>query len=227
MIAGMATIRGRQKMAEKAIHSVIDQVKCICVVQNGYKDLGLYRSPKVIIHSTLDGLIPDMGDANKFFGLNYMGRKDHEYISMDDDLVYPKSYVKDFQFIAMQRLEYEVFSHHGRVMKEGAKNYYKDKEFVHRCTLSESRSRQVEFPGTGVCYINNRERWLQYNHFESANCADVWMGIRAKQAKKRVMALSHSKGYIEYLNPKETLFDTEHIKRNNNADNALKKYYKI
>ncbi len=207
---GMATIKGREIYAKEAIKSIYYQVESITIVQNDYFNPFLFNDPlkKINVLNPKKHGFKDIGDANKFRTI----QKSEYHLSIDDDLIYHHSFVWSMLRFLMNE-NTDVVSHHGRVMKQTAKDYYADKLFVHRCTLKEPKSRKVDFGGTGCMLIDNREKWISINDFHASNMADIFVGIKAKYCKKDIWALKHGEEFINLsYTGNDTIWNKDHKK---------------
>ncbi len=168
VIAGMATIRGREELRAIAINSLIGQVDSL-------------------IASAGD----ELGDQAKFLGCEH-APADTVWLGVDDDLIYPPDYVATI-LAGLDRHPGCVVSFHGwRFDDEGepyAENY--------RCLERVVDEVEVHVAGTGVCGFHLDTIRPVMADFESIN-ADVWLSLRAQERGIRRVVLAHPSYWLGY-----------------------------
>lgn len=92
VVAGMASIPGREATLDLAIDSLINQVDHIFVYLNNHDEVPrtLLSREKVSVFRSQDH--GDLRDNGKFFALQYLAQ-DVFFFSVDDDIIYPQDYV--------------------------------------------------------------------------------------------------------------------------------------
>jgi len=135
VIVGMATTPKRREYATKAIESLNDD----------YDELFLWVNDTDI----------DYADNGKFWGLTQID-EDCYYFTVDDDIIYPKDYIK--QTIKAIEDYKTIVTYHGRKLTGLNRNYYKNHK-QYGCLLTVPEDVEVDVSGTGCTafrtdYIN-------------------------------------------------------------------------
>jgi hypothetical protein len=208
VVCGVATIYDRKESLKKTIESIIDQVDKLVVYQNGYYEVfDFLRNPKIVIKTSLITGI-DMGDAGKFYTLNEY--HDCYYFSIDDDLIYPKTYVQDMVNKCREYDNKKVITHHGRSFsKFPIESYYRSASERYACLHEVRRDVKVQFGGTGVMCFHTSILKLPFEYFKNPNMADIWVGKYCMENNIEILCLKHNVGYIKYIPQKSTIYDTE------------------
>lgn len=227
VICGVATIKNRVENLKITVNSVIDQIDRLIVYQNGYDEIfDFLQNPKIKVISSLNTGI-DMGDAGKFYEISKYDNC--YYFTIDDDLIYPKNYILNLIKYLRRYKNQVIVSHHGRIMKDSPKSYYKDVLMSYRCLDDIESVTKVHFGGTGVMGLHTGfVKNLNFNHFKIPNMADIWMGVFAEDNNIPILVLPHKKGWIKTsldLKSTETLFHK--FKDNHDIQNKLIQNMKI
>jgi hypothetical protein len=207
IVCGIATIYDRRDSLRETIESIIDQVDKLIVYQNGYKEFFEFlKNDKIELISSIDTGI-DMGDAGKFYCIDKY--KDCYYLSIDDDLIYPKNYVNTLISKLMEYNDEIIVTFHGRILKTDAKSYYKDHYKSFRCLDNVENDEFVHFGGTGVMGFHTNIVKMKFEQFKYPNMADIWFGLFASYNKIPILCTSHKKNWIKHsslINEKETIY---------------------
>ena len=214
IICGMATVKGREEAFKDAVLSIIDQVDKLIIYQNGYKEIfDFLNNPKIEVYSSLETGI-DMGDAGKYYKLSEYNN--HYYFSIDDDLIYPANYVSNMLDNLKKYNDEIIVTHHGRVLRNDAKSYYKDAKIKYKCLDVVTNDDFVQFGGTGVMAFHTKLVKINFEYFRAPNMADIWVGLYARENNIPILVLSHSAGWIKHSD-KFNLNDTIYAKHVNNS----------
>jgi len=196
IIVGIASVSNRFNNLKNTLSSLYEQVDEIHIFLNNYK--GKYswmQRPKITVYESKDH--GDHGDAGKFF---FAGKKAGYFFTCDDDLIYPKDYVKK----TIEKIEFykreAIVTYHGRIFRmDNIKSYYRDRNELYHCLNEVKIDKDVHFGGTGVmafhsdtCNITKEVLPLYYK-----NMADIHIGIYAQKNKIQIKALAHKGGWIK------------------------------
>lgn len=215
IVAGLATIPGREEAVRDTIQSLLPQVDLIYVCFNGFHNNEYHTEPKVI------SVFENYGDAGKFcrFDMAYI------YFSCDDDLIYPPNYVEK----TLERMkEYPgcIVSYHGRTLANTpVKSYYKDNCSTRvQCLHDYPNDEYVHCGGTGVMAFHNRIRITMEDFpLDYPNMADIHMGLYAQANKIPIVALKHEKDWIKHTT-KIDLNSTIYAKHSQNDSLYTKRF---
>jgi hypothetical protein len=214
--AGIATLVEREASFKLAIKSIYPQVDKIVAVLNNYILpipwwMGELSKLEVIFCGD-----NHLGASGKFFGVDE-GREyalttgcDDYYLSCDDDLVYPPTYVKDM--LAKVKEHNCIISLHGKRYdgERPIKSYKRSITTNVHCLHTFPRDVQVHVGGTGVMAFNTRQFKFNIDDLTFPNMVDVQVAKLAHQQNIPIMALAHQRGYLKYMTPPNgtTLWNT-------------------
>ncbi len=209
IVCGVATIYDRRDSLRETVKSIIDQVDKLIVYQNGYHEIfDFLQNPKIEVRSSLKTGV-DMGDAGKFFRLNEYDNV--YYFSIDDDLIYPKTYVSDMVKKCLEFDNKKVITHHGRSFnKFPIDSYYGSASERYACLHEVKSDVKVQFGGTGVMCFHTSLLKIPFGYFKNPNMGDIWVGKYCIENNIDIICLKHDKGYIKYIPQKTTIYDQEH-----------------
>lgn len=201
---GIATYPPRLTALPDTIESLHDQVDCIHVCLNEYRQVPavLQRYSKVIC------TIPErnLSDLGKFLQLP---KSNGYFLTCDDDLLYPHDYVT--KTITQLRKHGGVVSYLGRVFPRDRKcqSYYRDTAEYYHCLREVQQDHQVHVVGTGVMCFHTDSVDFNFGDFQQLGMADVQFGVYAALNRIKLTALKHPKDWIVHTNKidlKETIY---------------------
>ena len=198
----IASITEREELLKQTVKSLYHQCDKINLCLNNYKTNPFKGDKKINVIISNNAL----GDGGKFlFQEPYT-----YYFTCDDDLLYPSTYIKDtIPFIN----KYHVVSYAGRYFKSfPIESYYNTKCIKHHCLSDSLTTEPIHFGGTGVMAFNTNEFIFPTNFIQEKNMADIWVGCWAYFQDIKIWHIAHKRGYINYLFPEETIWDSKHDK---------------
>ncbi len=209
--AGVAVIPNRERAFLDVVRAVLPQVNQLNVYLNGFRDTPRFLNiDKVKIFTSQQ--TGDKGDAGKYFEVE---NTEGYYISIDDDILYPRDYVSTL----IRKIEFykreAIVSFHGCTLVEPINNYYKDKK-LHHCLRELKKDQVVHIGGTGVMGFHTDTLKVKWDDFKHPNMADIWIGKLAQEQKIPMIAASHPNGWIK-LNRRVRQQDTIYWKESNRA----------
>jgi hypothetical protein len=195
MIAvGIATLKEREESFHQTIISLYPQVDKITAVLNNYTTIpwwmGKLTNLKVILCSD-----NHLGASGKFFDVDEC---DGYYLSCDDDLEYPHTYVKD---MLAKVKEYNcIISLHGKRYdgERPIKSYKRSITTNVHCLHTFPRDVQVHVGGTGVMAFDTRQFKFDIDDLTFPNMVDVQVAKLTHQQNIPIMALAHERSYLKY-----------------------------
>jgi hypothetical protein len=203
MIAcGIATVPTRKDMLLRVVDSIITQVDILYVALNNYTEVlqELRDNPK--IHCEL--LDNSLGDSAKFLHVN---DTDGVYLSIDDDLLYPKGYV---QYMISKIEQYKcIVTLHGRVWNNRPlTSVRRGFSLNYHCLHTYNYDTELDIGGTGVMAFNTSRFKPDIREHLRPFMADVWTSKQAHEQGVKIMGVAHTNTYLRYLNPQETIWRT-------------------
>lgn len=212
--AGIALLPDRYPTSLKTIESLLPQVDAILLSLNGFNSI-----PEGLVHPKIEVryMGVNLGDIGKFH------EWDGDFISCDDDLIYPKTYVKDFKEFEKQYPQ-TILTHHGNTLKAPLDNYFRAKDVDQgavRCLQSNTVIKNVNIPGTGVSFYPASLYACVYDFIDQANewnCQDMVVGAWLKKEGKKALALPHESNYFGYNHPAWTVWEESFQDRQKQTD---------
>jgi hypothetical protein len=197
---GIASIPARKDSLITVVTSVKDQCDKVYVALNNYTEI---PSELLAMPNVECGLFDNsLGDAMKFWKV---GEVEGYYLSIDDDLVYPDSYVSDM----IEKIkEYNcIVTLHGRQFKiRPIKSFRRSATLNFHCLYHKSLDVKLDIGGTGVMGFDTQRFRLSIDDFPLPNMADIFVGKKAFQQGVPIMGIRHQAGYLKYLSPTETIW---------------------
>lgn len=204
----IASIPNRIELLRRTVESLKNQVDFIHVGLNNYDQIPDFLNRNWKITGTL--LDNSTGDAAKFYGVEDL----EGYIfTCDDDLIYPKDYVKRMIDKIEQYKRKTIITNHGRIMfPRPVESYYRDKIITYHCLLNVSKDHKVDCGGTGVMAFHSDTIKLKYSYFKSPNMADIWVAIYARKRGVPIIVQSHEEDWIQYQDTNDqTIWDQHYL----------------
>lgn len=193
--ANMATIPSRLRMLPRAVESIYDQVDEVRVYLNGFDTVPSFLEHDSRIHVFRGA---DLGDAGKF----YRAAEDAGYyFSVDDDLLYPPTYVADHLEFLHKADDRAIVTLHGDILKPVVSDFYKDKSQKFHFHHTVCGDHVVHVGGTGVMAFNTRAFLVDYTEFKHPNMADVWVAKLAAEQDVPIVVRAHASDYLTRLQP--------------------------
>jgi hypothetical protein len=191
--AGMAMMPDRLPASLSAVHSLKGQVDKLFLCLNGFDLIPEYFDEPWI---EVWHVGQNIGDRGKFyfpFG-NYRA-----FITCDDDLEYPETFVQDF-LKAAEIYPNSVLTHAGRIIPASFTNYWRDCSKVATCFTPNTEAVKVDIPITAACYFPS-EIYKKFDAPNFWNCGDFYAMQQAKKAGADCYAITHPAKYFGYIEP--------------------------
>lgn len=195
----IASTPDREEMLLKTIKSIKPHARKINVCLNGYK-----HNPFPSNATKINVVFSDnrYGDAGKF-----MFDCEGYVLTIDDDLIYPESYVLD---MTMNIDRFGVVTHHGKSFRSyPIESYYDNSEtYIRvRCLQENVYFGNIDFAGTGCLGYHTSVVNPKLKDFPTPNMADIYFSTYCKSKGVKIKAIPHEHGYIQYQFPKTTIWD--------------------
>ena len=190
----------------RTLESIINQCDEINVALN---DHYMEEIPDFLHHNKINLFFTDnsIGDAFKFLNLE---KVDGYYFSIDDDLIYPPTYVSDTIKRCKEFNNKKVVTYHGRNFPSfPISSYYRSASERYACLNKVKNDVKVQFGGTGVMCFHTSLIKIPIDYFKNANMADVWIGKYCIENNIEIICLKHDEGYIKYIPQKNTIYNEE------------------
>jgi hypothetical protein len=204
ILGGMATIKSRFHALPEVLDRIVPQLDMLGLCLNDYTpgDIEFLKEElsdevlrKLLFHIPKENLT----DAGKFAFWNKL--RWEYYVSLDDDLLYPKDYVSEI----VEACNYYdgPVSYHGYNLKEGV-NYLNARADKIHCLHDYPKDEQREVIGTGVaCFPfgifedhEGEDQMLCLNFEPKMADLNVWK--LAKKFDVQMTVLKHSRDWIKH-----------------------------
>lgn len=196
IVAGMACMPDRWPASLRVMLSLKKQVDTLFLSLNGFA-----KTPPELLDEDwikVSHIGHNVGDIGKFADVEC-----DFYLSCDDDLIYPPTYVADF-IKAADRFPGHVLTHHGNDAKGPTNSYFKMRYGATRiqCLMRNDKEIPLTIPGTGVTFYPGEVYSELYSRlFDGWNHADLIVGKILQDMDVPLTALKHHKHYFQYLEP--------------------------
>lgn len=200
-IGGMATYPARLKSCIQSIESVIKQLDVLWLCLNEYNN----EIPAEILNlqakynGKFQWFVPNKNitDIGKFH--NSRIYKDCYFFGLDDDIIYPSTYVSDTVNRMIEYGNNAILTYHGRNYTLPVQSYYNGAKEVFNYLSTVINDVYVNVGGTGVCCFHTDKFNIDYTKFETNKMADIWFSLFANAAKIPIICLKHTAGYFKSL----------------------------
>lgn len=203
VVIGMATIKEREDLVKVSLKSLSNQCREIFVYLNDYEELpswaSTFRNVSFFLGKDCDG---DLGDAAKFYAVT---QADKYFISTDDDLEYPRDFVKTMLLWQKRFGGQAWLTTHGRVLGDESlpirgyhQNPHPNTKLFHGLR-GVYAPYQVHFGGTGsLCFDASLAKFPRdFLLGAPKNHADIWVGLHCISQKIPIFVIPHAEGWLK------------------------------
>jgi hypothetical protein len=190
----LATTIERYKYALETIESIYDQADIIRVYLNDFNQIPKEFNKKKI-HAECG---PDLNCSAKF---NWCHEPDQYYFTVDDDIIYPKSYAADTINNLNKFNDKICITFHGRLYSDKKiKSYFNDKLKVYCFHKTVHESVYVNILGAGVSAFNTNLVKINKNLFKYNFMDDIEVSIQLMHNKIPIVVIAHNEDYFKWTN---------------------------
>lgn len=202
--ANIASFPSRESCLLLMLESIKGQFDAVRLYWNGTEKPDVPKWVKVIND---DGDLTDLGKFRFLTGaIGFNKWPDEYYFTLDDDLIYPPTYADDM--VAAIKEHGCIVTHHGRRLLGKGKQYYGGHDLT-MCLKANPTDRSVDVAGTGVtAFSTDYFRPLIWRDTRM-KMADLVFSEEAARRGKEIMCLAHPSDYFGYLEPENTIHETE------------------
>lgn len=183
IIIGIATTNRRTESLNKTLESLNNQT---------------IKADKIYVYNN-DVEDYDSSDNGKFYYFETEESKQEDviFLSCDDDIEYPRTYIRDM-IEQLERYSYQcIVTHHGRKLLGTNRNYFiGHKGFIFKA--ANSFQGEIDVPGTGVTAFHTKY-FKPTNIFnnEKKRMSDLLFALEVAKQSKRIIVLQHRQGYLK------------------------------
>lgn len=188
IVVGMATMNTRQFTINQVFESMNNQT---------------IKIDKMFVYNN-DMNIFDATDNGKFY---YFETKEYQedlesgkevyFFSIDDDIVYPKTYIED-TIKAINKYNC-VVTYHGRNLTTKSKYYYQAPHIDYQCKKEQDYSIKTDVLGTGVTAFNINYIKPDIFNQDKKRMSDLLLSLQIAKEGKRIINLERRKDYFKML----------------------------
>ena len=195
--AAIATYPAREKIIPKAIDSLIDQVDHLYLYLNNYQEVPdfIKQHPKSEKISFIIDSASIKRAAAKFFWVN---RVKGIHLTCDDDITYPKDYVKKLSSQLSKLQKKSIVGVHSVIYKETANDPISSRKHVFNFKEKSKNVQKVHLLGTGtLCFNTNTLNLKSFNDIWSyAASTDEWLACFAKKQSIGMFSIPRKKNWM-------------------------------
>jgi len=201
IVVGIATMNSRKKTLNQVIQRLKDQT---------------LKPDKIFIYNNDENKF-NATDNGKFYPLTIL-EEDCIFLSMDDDILYPVTYIEDM--VKAVKEHNCIVTHHGRKLNGINVPYYTGHK-SYSCLRENNIQDYIDVAGTGVTafrtsYFNSKE--LFYSEYK--RMSDVVFSLAVAQENKQILLLKHNVGYLKDIC--EDVTNSCFVNESKNQDNQIK-----
>ena len=219
IVAGMASIPGRNDNLQNCVNSIAGQVDELHLFLNGYSSIPAWLSNFNNIRIYTSQEYDDLGDSGKFFAYDFL--ECDYYFSVDDDILYPSNYVSTL----IQ--EADTFNApvgvHGSLFKFPFAGYYADNgRYVHHFKDSNKATKRVHVLGTGTLCIP-KSLIPKIPSLPYPNMADIWFAEFCANKQIPLMCIRREYGWLKSLDDETDSIYASNVKSKSVQKEILEK----
>jgi hypothetical protein len=182
-IVSIATTGNRKEQLKNTVQSLINQVDTIFIYDNSKNK--------------------DLTDNAKFQPLINL-KEDCYFFTCDDDLIYPKDYIK--QMAKGIDKHKTIVTAHGRVLKQGRNKYYKTDHDEYSFQHQIQNPIQLDVAGTG-CTGFRTDYFKPIIHNSRYKCmSDLVFSLEAIKNGKTITLIPHKRDWIKGQEVSSSIF---------------------
>ncbi len=196
--AAMATYPARENIVEDTLNSIIGQVDKLFIYLNNYDNVPEYISNHPYKEKIEFILNPKstLRAAGKF---SWLGQVNGYHFTIDDDIIYPKDYVKKMISFSKSKKDDALIGVHGSIFNTVVKDASKCRKSIFNFQKKLMKSKIVHMVGSGttlfphkVAKTINRDKLLSH-----AIANDELLAIEAKDNDITVYAINREDNWLK------------------------------
>lgn len=219
VVAGMATMPSRAHTFPTAFRSVIGQVDRLYLYLDGHDAVPAVANGDPRVVSILSRDVPGLQGNGKFLGLT-LETSDCLYLGVDDDIAYPRDYVRRTSEALAACQPPAIVGYHGSVLLDPFTSYAKNRETIWFAdALSEAR--RVDVLGTGTVMFDTRRLRFDMRTWPHVNMLDLYFALEAATANLALICLPRRRQYLRPLEEQQSDSIYARLLRDDSVETAL------
>lgn len=202
VIAGLATMPSRSHTLPKAIASVIHQVDRLYLYLDGFSSIPEIAKSDPRIVPIMSDLFPRLHSDGKFVGLILEERYSCYYLSVDDDISYPATYVDTLVEVVDRHKGRAVAGVHGTILTPPVSSY-----LVNRICYNFGKSLNAEIfvdvQGCGTTLFDANYLRFDVRDWQYRNVNDLMLAIEAENRGIRRVLIKRKDNYLKAIEEKQ------------------------
>ena len=178
IVVGIATMNSRKKTLNQVIQRLKDQT---------------LQPDKIFIYNNDENKF-NATDNGKFYPLTIL-EEDCIFLSMDDDILYPFTYIEDM--VKAVKQHNCIVTHHGRKLNGIDVPYYTGHK-SYSCLRENNIQDFIDVAGTGVTAFRTsyfKPKNIFYSEYK--RMSDIVFSLAVAQENKQILLLKHNAGYLK------------------------------
>ncbi len=192
VVAGMASIPGREEILPRVVRSLLDQIDHFVVYLNNYPATPkCLRDERITVFKSQDH--GDLRDNGKFFALQYLP-SDAFFFAVDDDIVYPPDYI--WRMIAALKAHNlrAAVGVHGIIYPKHPSSFFTRTVAHFRRALDETLP--VSVLGTGTTAFHTSVVNPRMTDLGAGGIADLRLGAYLKTHRVPALAIARAENWL-------------------------------
>lgn len=190
----LASIPERIGFLKRTIQSIYDQCDKIHVYLNGYSEVPEFlHKPKITFYRSQDH--GDLSANGKVWFLREKPEEGYVFL-IDDDIIYPKDYVKSMISNLKKYQNRFAACVHGSIFSDSLRWYYQrssmfpfKRALLHDCF--------VNLPGSGTFAFHTNTLKLDYDDFQPFTMVDLILGILCREQKIPIVSVARKADWLK------------------------------
>jgi hypothetical protein len=187
------------------ISSLLPYADVVRVYLNGYSEIPACVKQRGVQYAVSQDN-GDRGDAGKFW---WAAKAEGYQLTCDDDLLYPKGYVKHMVSYLDRLGRKTAVGLHGIIIDKNMRSFYKIGRSNH-WRKADDQIRPVNILGTGVLAYHADLLKIAPENFELPNMADIWFGLLCQRQRIPCATLPRPQDWLRMLPTPFTIYDRCH-----------------
>lgn len=196
--AGMATVPEREQEMKKSVESILPYIDRLFIFLNDYQHVPEWITQNKKISPFLSSIEnSNMGDAGKFYGLNHIAGNDHYYFALDDDIIYPPSYIWTMIKKINQYDKKVVVGCGGYTMKKEVRHFYNDRQDNWHFSMPNREDRPVHILHTCLVAWHSSALNFHYENCGKPNMGDIWLALAAQKQSVPMILIERPANWVK------------------------------
>jgi hypothetical protein len=194
IVAGMATLLGREETFRRAFPSIVKQVDRLYLYLDGHQAVPHIVRGDRRVTAVLSRDMPDLHANGKLLGLA-LEPGEFVYVSADDDFCYAPDFVGHLRAGLARYSDRAVVGYHGVMLRRPLTGYNKDKYTI-PYTSRPLEDRPVDAIGTGAAMFLSASLRFDVRAWPYSNMVDLGLAVEAAKVKIPMISIARRKRYL-------------------------------